>query len=296
MKKALLCIISILIFSHVYGQGNMSNNMTPLGMPVPTPNRNQETNRAPILLSPTNGSTVGMQPVFKWTPVIPKPRDPATSRKRVWQLMEGQTGTQARANKPPKPPFDDVTYKIKIVEIKGDQSPEEALRTNKPFFEKDSIHGNPITIVTISLPQNPDATKINKPRVEKDTIPGYPITGITISLPSNPPDNYNKPHFEKDSVPSSAVIQPPILGNGVGNQAARRGNQPLLDKMLAPITFNLPVGAPDFTPGKKYIWTIQTLNSNGNIWNVQALDRDGKPIVTNNGTSRPAVFSISSKR
>jgi hypothetical protein len=30
-------------------------------------------------------------------------------------------------------------YKIKIVEIKGDQSPEEALRSNKPFFEKDSI-------------------------------------------------------------------------------------------------------------------------------------------------------------
>jgi hypothetical protein len=31
------------------------------------------------------------------------------------------------------------TYKIKIVEIKGDQSPEVALRTNKPIFEKDSL-------------------------------------------------------------------------------------------------------------------------------------------------------------
>ena len=31
------------------------------------------------------------------------------------------------------------TYKIKIVEIIGDQSPEEALRTNKPHFEKDSL-------------------------------------------------------------------------------------------------------------------------------------------------------------
>ena len=32
-----------------------------------------------------------------------------------------------------------VTYKIKIVEILGDQSPDEALRSNKPHFEKDSL-------------------------------------------------------------------------------------------------------------------------------------------------------------
>lgn len=31
------------------------------------------------------------------------------------------------------------SYKISIVEIKGDQSPAAAFRTNKPFFEKDSI-------------------------------------------------------------------------------------------------------------------------------------------------------------
>ena len=31
------------------------------------------------------------------------------------------------------------TYKLKIVEIIGNQSPEEALRTNKPHFEKDSL-------------------------------------------------------------------------------------------------------------------------------------------------------------
>jgi len=29
-------------------------------------------------------------------------------------------------------------YKIQIVEIKGDQSPDNALHTNKPIFEKDS--------------------------------------------------------------------------------------------------------------------------------------------------------------
>lgn len=40
---------------------------------------------------------------------------------------------------PPVPVPPDATYKIKIVEIIGDQSPEQAITGNKPFFEKDSI-------------------------------------------------------------------------------------------------------------------------------------------------------------
>lgn len=33
-----------------------------------------------------------------------------------------------------------VTNKIKIVEIKGDESPDNAFKTNKPIFEKDSMN------------------------------------------------------------------------------------------------------------------------------------------------------------
>lgn len=41
-----------------------------------------------------------------------------------------------------------ITYHgIKIVEIIGNQSPEDAMRTNKPFFERDSIERKTITIV-----------------------------------------------------------------------------------------------------------------------------------------------------
>jgi len=39
--------------------------------------------------------------MFRWTPLVPKPRDPVTYRLRVWQLMQGQTATQAlRTNQP----------------------------------------------------------------------------------------------------------------------------------------------------------------------------------------------------
>ena len=38
---------------------------------------------------------------FRWTPLVPKPQQPITYRLKVWQLMQGQTGTQAmRSNQP----------------------------------------------------------------------------------------------------------------------------------------------------------------------------------------------------
>jgi hypothetical protein len=42
------------------------------------------------------------QPVtFRWTPVVPKPQEPVTYRLKVWQLMQGQSGSQAmKTNKP----------------------------------------------------------------------------------------------------------------------------------------------------------------------------------------------------
>lgn len=197
----------------------------------------QQNYQAPQAIMPTNGALLNesdiLKPItFRWTPVVPKPQEPSTYRLKVWQLMQGQNGTQAmKANQPIitkdvdnltqatvnnlitgpcKPPYlcdfiwnvqainrdgkpiggnngtseslifsskateetiappklrlpansetiatgkqplftwlaptptptSGVTYKIKIVEIKGDQSPENALRTNKPFFEKDSL-------------------------------------------------------------------------------------------------------------------------------------------------------------
>jgi len=48
------------------------------------------------------GSNEAKQSIqFRWTPVVPKPRDPVTYRLKVWQLMQGQNGSQAmRTNQP----------------------------------------------------------------------------------------------------------------------------------------------------------------------------------------------------
>ncbi len=43
-----------------------------------------------------------VQPVtFRWTPLVPKPKEPVTYRLKVWQLMQGQNGTSAmKSNNP----------------------------------------------------------------------------------------------------------------------------------------------------------------------------------------------------
>lgn len=61
---------------------------------------------APKVLSPANGATVaGADPkapvAFRWTPLIPRPQEPVTYRLRVWQLMQGQNGTQAMQTNQP---------------------------------------------------------------------------------------------------------------------------------------------------------------------------------------------------
>ncbi len=60
----------------------------------------------PTLITPDNGKKFTQQelqgPVmFRWTPLVPKPKEPVTYRLKVWQLMQGQTGATAmRTNQP----------------------------------------------------------------------------------------------------------------------------------------------------------------------------------------------------
>lgn len=60
----------------------------------------------PTLISPEDGKKITIQQakspiIFRWTPVVPKPQQPVTYRLKVWQLMQGQNGTQAmRSNQP----------------------------------------------------------------------------------------------------------------------------------------------------------------------------------------------------
>jgi hypothetical protein len=72
-----------------------------------TPNEDESTATAKIQNeAPENGKSFSadeaQQPItFRWTPIVPKPQEQVTYRLKVWQLMQGQNGTQAmRSNQP----------------------------------------------------------------------------------------------------------------------------------------------------------------------------------------------------
>jgi len=71
---------------------------------VETPKADNYT--APTLISPENGKVFSVDEMkrplnFRWTPVVPKPKEAVTYRLKVWQLMQGQNGSQAmRSNQP----------------------------------------------------------------------------------------------------------------------------------------------------------------------------------------------------
>lgn len=59
-----------------------------------------------ILLSPTDGKSIAASDVskpvlFRWTALVPKPKETVTYRLKVWQLMQGQNSSEAmRSNQP----------------------------------------------------------------------------------------------------------------------------------------------------------------------------------------------------
>ena len=66
----------------------------------------QQAYQMPQPISPANNTIftvidIKKPIIFRWSPVIPKPQEPVTYRLSVWQLMQGQTGTQAiKVNQP----------------------------------------------------------------------------------------------------------------------------------------------------------------------------------------------------
>jgi hypothetical protein len=95
-------LIALLLSSSVFSQTKNEPGTNPsAGATV-----NQASNSQLILLSPADGNlfteSEGAKPVvFRWTAIVPKPKEAVTYRLKVWQLMQGQNGTEAmRSNQP----------------------------------------------------------------------------------------------------------------------------------------------------------------------------------------------------
>ena len=107
-KECVLAAGDYEICVQFYGYG--TTGVSPLSEEICKPftiqSKENPTFRPPQAISPVNGTVLSQaaakMPVsFRWTPVVPKPQEPVTYRLKIWQLMQGQNGTQAiKANQP----------------------------------------------------------------------------------------------------------------------------------------------------------------------------------------------------
>lgn len=90
--------------------GNRQGAVTPFSeekcKPFTIQAAEQQSYQGPQGITPANGAIISekdskMPITFRWTPVVPKPKDPLNYKLTVWQLMQGQNGPQAqKANQP----------------------------------------------------------------------------------------------------------------------------------------------------------------------------------------------------
>ena len=95
-------LIALLISSSVFSQTKNEQVKNLSGGSIV----NHATDSRLILLSPADGNqftgSEGSKPVvFRWTTIVPKPKEAVTYRLKVWQLMQGQNSVEAmRTNQP----------------------------------------------------------------------------------------------------------------------------------------------------------------------------------------------------
>jgi hypothetical protein len=222
---------------------------------------------------------------FRWTPLVPKPREPVTYKLRVWQLMQGQNGAAA-------------------------------MRSNTPIVDKDVKEITQTTVTgLLTGPCKPPylcdfiwnvqaLNREGKPMGKNNGMSEAWTFGATNTEEINPPKNVfpdkNKQisvedakrevRFQwtavtpKQTEPVTYKLRVWQLMQGQ-NGAQARSNEPLVERELKDVTTttvsNLVTG-PCKPP---YLCDF--------IWDVQAMSREGKPLGKNNGTSEPTMFFVS---
>ncbi|MEJ5995971.1 LamG domain-containing protein [Pedobacter sp. Du54] len=256
----------------------------------------QQTFQSPQALRPAMGAAFKendfAKPIlFRWTPVIPRPQEPVTYKLRVWQLMQGQNGSQAMRVNPPlmTKDIENLTQTIlSLADIGPCKLPYlcefvwnvQALeRDGKPIggnngtselfsFKRETLVANalvklvsPANGSTLALGEKPNFSwKINVYPVNEP--PTYKIKIVEIIGDQSPDQalRANKPFFEKDSMINLHT------------------NKPIFEKdSIHALKLKYPLSAPKFKAGSKYAWGVQELN------------REGKPI---GGTNTTDVFQF----
>jgi len=245
----------------------------------------------PTLINPENGKvfteTELSRPVtFRWTPVIPKPRDPVTYRLKVWQLMQGQNGTTAmRTNQPIiTKDVDNITQTVVNSVLTGPCKPPymcdfiwvvQALnREGKPIGKNEGT-SDPYTFKVET-----NAATYTAPQLVS------PNDGKAFAK-----NEMSAPVFFRWTPVVPKPLQPVIyrlkvwqLMQGQTASQAIRTNQPIVTKDVDNLTQAAVTGI--------YIDPCKPPYMCDFVWQVQAVDREDHPIGNNEGKSEVWVFKV----
>ena len=245
----------------------------------------------PTLIIPGNEKKFSQielqQPLqFRWTPLVPKPRESVTYRLKVWQLMQGQSGTQAmRTNQPIiTKDVDNITQASVSGIYTGPCRPPylcdyiwnvQALnRDGKPMGRNNGMSEpwsfgatqSEITPPKNVLPEN------NKRYADEEAMRPIKFQWTAVTPKQSEPVTYRLKVWQ--------------LMQGQNGSQAMRTNPPIVTKDVADITEATVSGIYTGPCRPPYLCDY--------VWNVQALNREGKPIGDNNGTSKEWSFGATS--
>jgi hypothetical protein len=235
------------------------------------------------LLVPENKSVIAPvenAPVnFRWTPLVPKPQQPVTYRLRVWQLMQGQSGSQAmRTNKP--------------IVIKDVADITEATVSNiytgpcRPPYLCDYVW----SVQAIDKEEKPISEEAVSSWSFGATQTGAlkllsPENKSVIAPVENAPINFRwTPLVPKPQQPVTYRLKVWQLMQGQNSTQAMRTNKPIIVKDMGDITEASVSGIYTGPCRPPYLCDY--------VWSVQALDKDGKVITNNEGTNAIFKFNV----
>jgi hypothetical protein len=246
----------------------------------------QQSYTSPQNISPINDKKFAEKDInspitFRWTPLVPRPKESVTYRLRVWQLMQGQNGSAAmRSNQPIvekdvnnitqaivtgiitgpcKPPYlCDFVWNVQALDKEG-----KALGNNNGTSELSSwsFTATQTNTLKLLLPENKSV-----------------ITAI-----ENAPINFRwTPLVPKPQQPVTYRLRVWQLMQGQNGSAAMRTNKPIIVKDMGDIS--------EATISNIYTGPCKPPYLCDYVWSVEAMDNEGKEIVS----SDIATFKIGS--
>jgi len=193
----------------------------------------------PMLVSPADGETIpeGQTPIFTWLPPTPAPRD--------------------------------VKYSLKIVEVLGNQSPNEAMQRNRAWFEKKDIRTTTLTYplsarkleagkrYAWSVESNGIWSEVFSFTIGKEIKPEEKVTIKLISPTEEQPAQNNRPTFEWRTEPAIEGITYTILVREIEEGVDLESGKILFERSgIRENVFRYPAKLPPLDTAKVYVWKV----------------------------------------